>query len=142
MRCIAYKSGYKYQLEQDYVVDTGIVPPAPVHHSYYALDQHGRLTVRRSYAWGGPSGPTIDTPSFMRGALVHDALYQMMRDGHLNPRENFRDQADALLRDLCREDGMTAIGAWLVYKAVKYFAGDAANPASGKKLEHAPRGCP
>ncbi len=32
---------------------------------------------------GWPNGPTIETKTFMRASLVHDALYQLMREEHL-----------------------------------------------------------
>ena len=45
----------------------------------------------------------------MRGALVHDALYQLMRLKQLD-YEQYRDRADEVLRDLCKEDGMSSCG--------------------------------
>ena len=51
------------------------------------LNTKGHLIIKRSYAWDGPSGPTIDTKNFMRGSLVHDALYQLMRHEHLSSDE-------------------------------------------------------
>ena len=83
------------------------------------LDPNGTLTIRKRYAWDGPSGPTIDTTSFMRGALVHDALYQLIRERQL-PFE-CRDHADRLLRKMCLADGMWSFRAWYVYQAVKRF---------------------
>lgn len=55
----------------------------------------------------------------MRGSLVHDALYQLMRQGHLDP-DKYRETAVDLLRTMCREDGMSAIRAWWVYKGVRW----------------------
>lgn len=141
MRCIAYKDGYKFQLAQDYSVATGIVPDAPVDTDYFALTLDGTLTIKKAYAWDGPSGPAFDTHNFMRGSLVHDALYQMMREGYLSS-ERHREPADRLLQSLCKQDGMTALRAWWVYKGVKFFAEDAASPANGKPLLHSPKGCP
>jgi len=37
------------------------------------------LFISAGYSSDGPSGPTIDTKSFMLGAFVHDALYEMLR---------------------------------------------------------------
>lgn len=139
MRCIAYKDGYKYQLAQDYVVDTGIAPPAPVNEKFYAMDPHGRLTIRHGYAWDGPSGPAFDSHNFMRGSLVHDALYQMLREGYL-PAGAQREAADRLLQYICKQDGMTALRAWWVYKGVRVGGGNAA--MNGKPLLHSPQGCP
>ena len=54
----------------------------------------------------------------MRGSLVHDALYQLMREGLLDL--GWRETADQELRRVCLEDGMSAIRAWWVYKAVRF----------------------
>lgn len=79
------------------------------------------LKIENRYAWDGPSGPTIDTESFMRGSLVHDALYQLMREGHLD-RKIWRLYADKLLRKICLEDDMSKFRAWYVYHSVRLFA--------------------
>ncbi len=79
----------------------------------------GILTIRRGYSWDGASGPSFDTPSFRRAALVHDALYQLIREGCL-PRE-CKDIADKELHDVCIMDGMSRLRAWYVHKAVQRF---------------------
>ncbi len=63
--------------------------------------------------WDGPSGLTIDTPNFMRGSLVHDTLYQLLRNELIE--QKWRDEADEELRRICREDGMSKICANWVY---------------------------
>lgn len=133
---ISYKAGYKYQLVQTYNVNIPIKPQAPVEMKYITLSTDGSMTMIDSYAWDGPSGPTIDTKNFMRGSLVHDALYQLMRL-ELLPL-SYKEQADRLLRQMCREDGMSWIRAWWVYKAVAGFAGGAALPENKKKVLTAP----
>lgn len=140
MQCIAYKKGYKYQLHDDYTVAIPIKPDIPADSKYIALTVDGRLTIKDGYAWDGPSGPTIDTLNFMRGSLVHDALYQLMRERMLD-REKYREQADRLLQAMCMEDGMTALRAWWVYKGV-HFGGDGSTyPIDDKDLIRAPRAC-
>ena len=84
---------------------------------YIILDTDGTLAIAAGYAWDGPSGPTFDTKNFMRGSLVHDALYQLMGNGLLPLTE--REPADATLRRLCLEDGMSSIRAWWVYQGVR-----------------------
>jgi hypothetical protein len=120
---IEYAAGYKYQLIKDYSLAVGIVPKIPFTTPFLQLDSDGRLTIRAGYAWDGPSGPTIDTQNFMRGSLVHDALYQLIREGLLP--FSAKAAADKLLRELCREDGMSALRAWWVYVAVDKFGKDA-----------------
>ena len=70
---------YKYQLTDDYYIRIDIRPGQDLEFRFLSLSSDGILTIRKSYAWDGPSGPTIDTMDFMRGSLVHDALYQLMR---------------------------------------------------------------
>jgi hypothetical protein len=55
----------------------------------------------------------------MRGSLIHDALYQLMREQHLDIR--FRAAADRLLFQLCLADGMNPLLARWVYFCVRCF---------------------
>ena len=77
------------------------------------------MIIKQGYCWDGPSGPTIDTENFMRGSLVHDALYQLMREEKL--ARSFQKAADDCLRRMCIEDGMWRIRAWWVWKGVRDF---------------------
>lgn len=118
--------GYKYQLAQSYSCDlpeafNGIDCDTP-----YIIIVNNRLLIKQNYAWDGPSGPTFDTKNFIRGSLVHDALYQMIRAGKLI--KVFRVDADQLLRKICRDDGMNRFRAWYVYSAVRLFAAGAIKP--------------
>ncbi len=69
---------YKYQLTDPYVLDIGI-SGYTVTTPYLRLGTDGVFAISKGYAWDGPSGPTFDTLNFMRGSLVHDALYQLIR---------------------------------------------------------------
>ena len=133
---IYYKSGYKYQLTSDYTVKVGIRPKETVETERLRLTPEGILTILKGYAWDGPSGPTLDTRSFMRGSLVHDALYQLIRMELLPKGE--RKAADKVLRRICKEDGMWSARAWWVYKAVQRAGGSAADPDNRKKIKKAP----
>lgn len=93
---------------------------------WVALNEQGWLTVRRGYCWDGPSGPSVDTDSFMRGSLFHDALYQLLREGQLRDEGTDRRIADELLRDVCRADGMSRFRAWYVYRTLRMAGGKAA----------------
>lgn len=135
---IAYKDGYKYQLKIPYVVRIPIVPETPIHSPYISLDVTGELTIKAGYAWDGPSGPTLDTLTFMRGSLVHDALYQLMRERYLDHLTH-REKADRILRDICRKDGMWWLRALWVYLGVRWFADFAADPATKHPLIFAPK---
>lgn len=140
MTSIYYKKGYKYQLAEDYqVMDTGIIQGEEkgAYLDFIQLSSGGNLRIKKGYAFDGPSGPAIDTRNFMRGSLVHDALYQLMRERKLDP-QTCRDLADKLLRKMCIEDGMWKIRAWWVYKTVKLFARSAASTSHRKVLYTAP----
>ncbi len=116
---IQYRAGYKYSLWQTYRVQIGIRGQT-VQHRLFTLDPDGWLTIFEDYPWDGPSGPTIDTPSFMRGSLVHDALYEMLRLGLL-PHDPCFHQANLELEKICLEDGMWPCRARYVFTAVEKF---------------------
>ena len=136
---ILYRAGYKYQLEENYTVHTGIIPREDVSTTFIKLTIYGVLTIIAGYAWDGPSGPTIDTKSFMRGSLVHDALYQLMRQGCL-PGGNSatRQLIDMLLRTHCLEDGMMKARAWWVYKGVRAGARKSSTAQNQRQVFSAP----
>lgn len=133
---IYYKEGYKYQLETNYYIKTALKPLQFVTTEHLNLDLEGLLLIRKGYAWDGPSGPAVDTPNFMRGSLVHDALYQLIRQKHLP--KTARKEADKLLQKICKEDGMSALRAWWVYQGVSRFGASSANPDNAKKITEAP----
>ena len=141
VECIHYRSGYKYQLKKTVTVSTKIRPDEEkVIGRFVKLGADGLLEINDGYAWDGPSGPTIDTKNFMRGSLVHDALYQLMREGELD-KAKWRKAADEELARICREDGMTRLRAWWVLEAVRWFADSAASPGGNDPVSTAPRGC-
>ena len=139
MKGITYKGGYKYQLKEMYCVTMDIKPVTAIHTDYIDLNTDGILTIFKGYAWDGPSGPTIDTLTFMRGSLVHDALYQLMREKHLD-HNVYRDASDRILQNICKEDGMWFLRAAWVYQGVRLFADPAADPAANKPVTAAPKG--
>ena len=93
----------------------------PIHNDYVRLDWHGKLSIFCGYAWDGPSGPAIDTKSFMRASLVHDALYQLMREGLLP--QTCRKTADKIMRDVAKADGMSWPRRVWTYWGVRLGAG-------------------
>ncbi len=76
----------------------------------------------------------------MRGSLVHDALYQLMREGELD-YETYREPADRLLQSMCKEDGMSSIRAWWVYKGLRIGGDPAADPDNRRPIVKAPEPC-
>ena len=139
--CIQYKGGYKYQLKKSGILPTKVLPDeAKAIGDFVKLGTDGALEIANGYAWDGPSGPTIDTKNFLRGSLVHDALYQLMRDAGLD-KETWRKTADEELVRFCGLDGMSRVRRWWVLQAVRRFADLAASPEGRKPLRRAPRDC-
>lgn len=143
MKKIYYKKGYKYQLAKIYTCQTNICPPKAIFSRYIDLDRSGLLTIYWGYAWDGPSGPTIDTKEFLEGSLVHDALYQLIRMGLLEPE--WRIVADQMFKKICKEKckkrkvnilrkGINYFRIWYMHQSVKYFAGYAADPKNKKEI--------
>jgi hypothetical protein len=130
--CYRHVDRYKYQLIDDYELGISITDKE-IDHPFIQLDPSGRLTIRKYYSWDGPSGPTIDTVNFMRGSLVHDALYQLMRLGLLDL--SYRQRVDDLLREHILADGMSRFRAWYVHKSVRAFGGNFATPKESQKEE-------
>lgn len=116
-----YTTGYKYQLVDEYSVRVAVVPDEAIDTEFIALSTDGVLVVKRGYAWDG-------TKSFVRGSLVHDALYQLMHQGLLSIR--WREEADLELGRISREDGMSRIRAWWVHRGLRRFGRKAASPES------------
>ena len=117
---------YKYNLHSDLEYQTDIEVENPRDLGALEITAEGKLIIRKGYSWDGPSGPTIDTKNFMEGSLIHDALYQLMREKILP--QSAKDRADETLREICIRDGMSKFRAWYVYKAVKHFGASSAKP--------------
>ncbi len=137
MEYIKYTSGYKYQLAEDYRCFVGFHPRDEIETEFLSLSTTGVLRIRRGYAWDGPSGPSIDTKTFMRGSLVHDALYQLIRHRYL-PMV-YRVKADNCMKAICLQDGMIGVRAWWCHLAVRTFGAKAASPTNIKELMTAPK---
>ena len=133
---ISYKKGYKYQLAKTYEQYIPWKPPVPVTEAYITLSIDGKLKIFSGYAWDGPSGPVIDRPSTMRASLVHDALYQLIRQEKLPPEA--RKMADKIFRDICVEDGVWRWLAKVYYKGLRKFAETASSPSNKKEIKRAP----
>lgn len=134
-RRIAYKNAYRFHLKADYSIDTPVRPEAAIHTNYLTLEAGGRLTIRAGYAWDGPCVPGVDTESFVRAALVHDALFQLIRAMRLE--DIHREAIDALLKEICLEDGVGRLKSWYIHQMVRHFSLPFSDPA----LTHATAAC-
>ena len=91
-----------------------------------SIDDSGILLIKKGYAWDGCSGPTIDTKTTMKAGLIHDALYQLIREGILPM--SYRERADEILREVMIAEGASKFRAWYYYKAVRKFGRKSALP--------------
>ena len=97
----------KYRLNAEYKEFTGITG-YEAETPLIKLTKDGELTVRYGYGFD-PSGPTIDTPSAIRGSCEHDAFYELMRL-RLIPISEL-DRINDRLEYVCKEDGMFELRA-------------------------------
>jgi len=81
-------------------------------------DRCVKLTLFEGYAWDGASG-AIDTDTWMLASLIHDALYQLMRERVISRR--CRGDADKEMYGICVAEGMFIFRAWYSYHGVRQF---------------------
>lgn len=96
-----YKSGYRYKLDEEYghILPFAIMPLRQVRG--WVLIKENQLVIASGYAWDGASTGLPWTPKkWIRPSLVHDALYQLIREGQL-PMER-REDADIVFYQLLR----------------------------------------
>jgi len=134
---IEYRSGYKYQLASDYSIKISIKPKKDIAIDFIKLDTKGNLTILKSYAWDGPSGPVIDRKENMRASLVHDALYQLMRHRKLTAKTH-KDKADRIFKKICIQDGISRKTAEVYYYGLKVGGKPATKPENKKEIHKAP----
>lgn len=117
---------YKYETVEDVQIATRLRPVETIATAYGMLTPNGTAVIYKGYAWDGASGPTIDTKSSMVASLVHDFLYQLIREGYLQKSD--RKPADLTLYDLLIEHGMWKWRAKMWYQGVRKGAWWAATP--------------
>ncbi|HHX8347133.1 TPA: DUF1353 domain-containing protein [Vibrio diabolicus] len=108
---------YKYTLHSEEKIETRISVSQVCDSPFLSLSKQGVLTIKKGYAWDGASGPALDTKNIMKASLVHDALYQLMREEVLP--QSTRKHADMLLREICLEKGMSSFRATYIYYGVR-----------------------
>jgi hypothetical protein len=126
---------YKYVLARQVTAECRRFVGFSVFTKYYNLSPSGILRVQKDFHWDGASGPTIDAfapESHMRGSLIHDVLYQMLRSGDLSEDvweyAAHRKLADKQMYDICREDGMPLWRAQGWYWGLRMFGDSSAAP--------------
>lgn len=130
-----YRSGYKYQLYEDETFITGLYG-LNIKSQYIELFANGVIIVRKGYAWDGASGPTYDSKNSMRASLIHDAGYQLMREGLLGLE--YKEFFDGLFYLTLIRDGMSRLRAWIWYNGVRDFGKSSTLPENDRKILEAP----
>ncbi len=134
---IAYTKGLKYQLAKDYKARVSLHLTRKYDiwaGDFVALSALGVLSIKKGYAWDGPSGPTFDTRNFMEASLVHDVLYELMRKGHIPFGAPERIAADMELIRIAKAEGMSWPRRMWVYSGLRIGARFAANPKNIRKV--------
>ena len=110
---------YKYKLHKHYYIKVDIETTDKFNtNKWLGINSDGELYIYEGYTWDGATC-AINTRNFMIGSLVHDALYQLIREGIID--KSYKDKCDRILHDICRDCGMSKIRAWWVLEGVKRF---------------------
>lgn len=133
------KKGYKWQIPENHIQvlsdrwkDVGVI-----RRDWYEIDGPGRrLVLFKGYAFNGASG-IPDDRKVVRGAGVHDALYQEMRLGGLD-HNVYRNPADLELKDICINAGMWKARAYTIYLGVRVLANFAIDPSQESPMLEVP----
>ena len=136
-----YRAGYKYQLAVGFetAISWHLKPPnGDIITKFLVLRKSPNkkvyLWIKPGYAWDGPSGPALDTPTAMTASLIHDALYQLIRQGALpNVDDITRHAADAEYHRYCKKAGMSCWRRWLHYRMLRKYAASAADPKNKRE---------
>lgn len=132
---VSYIDGVKYQVVADLIVKTEVYPPEDVITDLVVLRKDGWLLVKKYFGTDGPSGPTYDTPTNIRGAIIHDAFYFLFRKKKLSLL--FKCKVDHELYKIMIKDGSLKIRAKYYKWAVLNFGKSAATKL--RKIFKAPR---
>lgn len=113
------KVQYNHYLEENEVIQTRLRPSkSAIIPGYIFLGVDGRIIIYHRYAWDGITNG-VDFKSNRTAGLVHDALYQLMREGCLDL--SFKDQCDEELRDIMIREGCFKFIANFFYFMVQKF---------------------
>lgn len=127
-----YAKGYKYQRRNAQTYQLSLRPPHPLRWHFVTLSAEGLLHIEYGYAWDGASGPCIDRDGNMDASCVHDALYELIRQGLL-PFEYWK-RADEEYGRLMREHGEWPWVIKINLKGLAFAKGKHAHPDNAKKI--------
>jgi len=96
---------------------------------------NGLLIMKKGFCFE-PSGPTITTKSIMQGCCAHDAIYYLIRNGHLEPY--WKEPGDNLMKEIHLKDKTTNIRAKYFHWFVVNFGDTSIDPRNRQKIKAAP----
>ena len=120
---LEFRGKYKYLVRTPIVVFVGI--RYNVHTEWFSLTRDGFLTIKQGYRWDGCTG-MIDTSTNMLAGLVHDCLYQMMRESYLPFK--LREKVDRVFQSLLEDCGSWYLTQKIAYWVVRNFGAKHATP--------------
>jgi hypothetical protein len=129
---IHYLAGLKYRLDEPYRLKVQLDSPNMVcrHVSY----TDGELLIDREFVWDGMTGMVYNEDAVIRGSLVHDAIYHLMRE--CNMKASNEKIADELLYKIVVEDGVSWLYAQFIWYYVKYLGKYGRDPRMNTKFHY------
>ena len=109
---------WKYRVVKSFSIQTEIIPTVPIKTKFSSLTKEGILTIDKGFCWDGASG-AIDTKNIMRGSCIHDAFCNWQHQGLISKEQ--REQADKLLKEIIKKDGMGKFRAAYIYWAIQMY---------------------
>lgn len=118
---LKYKQGYRYQTQEQMGVGISFRCPTFRLTGGWASADLQVLVIQPWYAWDGASFVLFKwfgTPMpWLVPSVVHDALYQAIRDGVLG--RQYRNDVDRFFYDLLRARGVSWLVATVAYYCVR-----------------------
>ena len=138
-----YRKVQGFRVEETWEYPTKIAVDRIIRTEWVDLVQ-GLLVMKRGFCYeGSVPGPKwflrflgILGRKSKRGYCAHDALFNLMKNGHLEPF--WKEEADKLMHEIHLRDGMAKPAAKVVYRSVVAFGASSIDPANRVKVQTAP----
>lgn len=131
---IKYQEGFKYQLTEDYSIQTKILG-YEFENRFIKLTLDGLLTLKEGWAWNGVSG-FKDIKKMMRASCVHDSIYWLI-NYKVIPK-SYKHHGDKLFEEICIEDKLDEVFADWAFNVIDKLGVHAARPGRKRPVLEAP----
>jgi len=108
--------GMKYRMIKTTSLMTPMRPLETITGSFATLTTKGRLYLKKGMLWDGASG-AIDTDNVILPSAAHDIGCSWYLKGLID--DAMRKQFDDLFYKLLKDEGVSGLRAWYMYKAVR-----------------------